>query len=196
MFTGIIQVVMPVISATPHGECVRVRIKKPVRWKLTRGQSVAVDGVCSTVISLKPSFFEVEYMPETLAKTTVKLLRKGSMVNLGRPLTLIDPIDGGLIQGHVDVCGTVRAIEKRRMTKTITVTIPKSFKQYIALKGSIAINGVSLTVARIRQNAFVVALIPYTLAHTNLGSLKNGDAVNVEIDVIARYVAHILKADK
>lgn len=188
MFTGIIQAVMPVISVVPKGECLRARIRKPSRWKLALGQSVAVDGVCSTVITIKPSFFEVDYMPETLAKTTVKHFKKGTLVNLGKPLTIKDSIDGGLVQGHVDMYGTVRSMHKQGKTRLLTVTMPKALRPYIAPKGSIAINGVSLTVARIDKSTFSVALIPYTLAHTNLGLLQKGDSVNVEVDVLARYV--------
>src|SRR3989344_3096397 len=128
MFTGIIQAVMPILSVTPRGECLFMRIKKPMRWKLALGQSVAVDGVCSTVISLKPSSFAVEYMPETLAKTTVKSFKKDIMVNLGRPLTLQDSIDGGLVQGHVDARGKVQAVEKHGRTRMLIVTVPAAFK--------------------------------------------------------------------
>src|SRR3989344_1330050 len=106
MFTGIIQAVMPIVSVTSAGECLRVRIKRPSGWKLALGKSIAVDGACSTVMSLKPSFFEVEYMPETLAKTTVGSFQKNTLVNLERPLALRDLIDGGLVQGHVDARGT------------------------------------------------------------------------------------------
>lgn len=195
MFTGIVRAVMPIVSVTSIGECLRVRIKRPSGWKLAPGQSVAVDGVCSTAVSLKPSFFEVEYMPETLAKTTVRSFGKGTMVNLERPLALRDLVDGGLVQGHVDACGTIRSIGKDGKTQAIVVAVPKALEKYIAPKGSITINGVNLTIAWVKKGAFGVALIPYTLTHTNLGSLQKGDAVNIEIDVIARYVAHILKAD-
>jgi len=193
MFTGIIQSVVPVVSASSKGECLCVRIKKPTSWNLSLGQSISVDGVCSTVTLLRSSFFEVEYMPETLAKTTVGLFQKNTEVNLERSLTLQDFIDGHLVSGHVDACGAVRKIESKGETKEITITVPKELKKYIATKGSVTMNGVSLTVALAEKNTFRVALIPYTLVHTNLGLLEKGDSVNVEIDIMARYVEKMLE---
>lgn len=192
MFTGIIQKMAPIFSITPVGGCLRVRIKKPVGWKLTLGQSVAVDGVCSTIVSQKPSFFEVEYMPETLTKTTVGMFKKNQIINLECSLTLKDFLDGGLVQGHVDVRGTVEKTEKNRKTTMLRIAIPEALKKYIAPKGAVTVNGVNLTVVWRVKNTFAVALIPYTLVHTNLGLLKNGDHVNVEVDVFARYVVAAL----
>jgi riboflavin synthase len=189
MFTGIIQKTAPILSVTRENECLRIRIKKPFSWKLTLGQSVALDGVCSTVISHKPAFFEVDYMPETLSKTTVKMFKKNQIVNLEQSLTLKDFVDGGLVQGHVDACGTVKKIEKNEKTAILHIAIPKALKKYIASKGAVTINGVNLTVVRRVKSIFSVALIPYTLMQTNLGLLKKGDRVNVEVDVLARYVA-------
>lgn len=188
MFTGIIQSVMSVVATSPKGECLCVRIKKPAGWKLSSGQSISVDGVCSTVTLLRSFFFEVEYMPETLAKTTVGLFQKNTQVNLEQSLTLRDFIDGHLVSGHVDACGIVQKITSKGKTKEMTITVPKELKKYIATKGSVTVNGVSLTVALAEKNTFRVALIPYTLAHTNLGLLEKGSRVNVEIDVVARYV--------
>jgi riboflavin synthase len=188
MFTGIIQKTAPILSVTPEGECLRVRIKKPLGWRLTLGQSIALDGVCSTVISHKPAFFEVDYMPETLAKTTVKIFKKNQIVNLEQSLTLKDFVDGGLVQGHVDTCGIVKKIEKNRKTAILYIEIPEALKKYIAPKGSVTVSGVNLTVVQRVKNTFTVALIPYTLMQTNLGLLQKGDQVNVEVDVIARYV--------
>lgn len=169
--------------------------QKAFRVEATLGQSVSVDGVCSTVMSLRPSFFEVEYMPETLAKTTVGSFQNNTPVNLERPLALRDLVDGGLVQGHVDARGTIRLIEKDGKTQTLAVAVPKALEKYIASKGSVTINGVNLTITWVKKGTFGVALIPYTLTHTNLGSLKKGDAVNIEVDVVARYVAHILNTD-
>jgi len=192
MFTGIIQSVAPVVSTSSKGECLCVRIKKPAGWKLSLGQSISVDGVCSTVTLLRLSFFEVDYMPETLAKTTVGLFQKNTRVNLERSLTLRDFIDGHLVQGHVDACGVVQKITSKGKTKEITIIVSKELKKYIATKGSVTMNGVSLTVVLAKKNTFRVALIPFTLAHTNLGLLEKGSRVNVEIDVIARYVEKML----
>lgn len=197
MFTGIIQSVAPVLSASFRGECFGVRIKKPAGWKLSLGQSISVDGICSTVTKMSPrasserkskSFFEVEYMPETLAKTTAPSFKKNTKVNLERSLTLHDFIDGHLVSGHVDARGVVQKIEGKGKTKEMTIAVPKELKKYIATKGSVTMNGVSLTVVVSEKNTFRVALIPFTLAHTNLGLLEKGSRVNVEIDVVARYV--------
>lgn len=193
MFTGIVQKVAPILSITPQGECLRVRIKKPAGWKLALGQSVAVDGVCSTVVSQKLSFFEVEYMQETLAKTTVETFEKGTIVNLERSLTLKDFVDGGLVQGHVDAYGTVNKTEKKGKTAVFQIAIPKALKKYIACKGAITVNGVNLTVVQAEKGFFSVALIPYTLFHTNLGLLEKGDKVNIEVDILARYVEKLIQ---
>ena len=192
MFTGIIQKMALILSVTFKGECLRVRVKKPLGWKLTLGQSVALDGVCSTIISHKPAFFEVDYVPETLAKTTAKMFKKNQIVNLEQPLTLKDFLNGGLVQGHVDTCGTVKKIEKNGKTVILYIAIPEALKKYIAPKGAVTVNGVNLTVVRRVKSTFSVALIPYTLMQTNLGLLKNGDQINVEVDVLARYVAAAL----
>lgn len=190
MFTGIVQKMAPLLSVVSRGECLQVRIKKPLGWKLALGQSVAVDGVCSTVVFSKPDFFEVEYMPETLAKTTVKTFKKNQVVNLERSLTLKDFVDGGLVQGHVDTRGTVKKVEKIGKTALLEIIISEALKKYIAPIGSVTVNGVSLTVARVKKDTFSVALIPYTLEHTNLGFLKKGDVVNVEVDILARYIVN------
>jgi riboflavin synthase len=192
MFTGIIQKTAPVLSVTREKECLRVRIKKPAGWKLALGQSVALDGVCSTIISHRPAFFEVDYMPETLAKTTVKMFKKNQIVNLEQSLTLKNFLDGGLVLGHVDTCGTVKKIEKNGKTAILHIAVPETLKKYIAPKGAVTINGVNLTVVRRARSTFVVALIPYTLMQTNLGLLKKGDRVNIEVDVFARYVEAVL----
>ncbi len=193
MFTGIIQAVTPVQLVTKKEACLVVRLKKPARWKLVLGQSITIDGICSTVTKLGTTFFEVEYMSETLAKTTAGNFSKGSQVNLERSLTLRDYIDGHLVSGHVDARGKVLKIVTEENTKRMSIQIPRALQKYIAMKGSVAVNGISLTVAEVGGNVFTVALIPYTLEHTNLGLLKQGDSVNVEIDTVARYVERMLE---
>lgn len=193
MFTGIIQAVVPVLSGVKRGECLAVRLKKPAGWKLVLGQSITVDGICSTVTKRGTSFFEVEYMPETLRKTTAPSFEKGSQVNLERSLTLRDYIDGHLVSGHVDARATVHAIKVVGETKEITFIVPKAFAKFIVDKGSITLNGISLTVVWAKKDTVAVALIPYTLTHTNLGLLKRGDQVNMEVDTVARYVEKMLR---
>lgn len=192
MFTGIIQALTPVIAVFVAGEVLTVRIKKPRGWKLKLGQSLSVDGICSTVTALRPAYFEVEYMPETRAITTAEAFKKGTLVNLERSLALRDPIDGHLVQGHIDTRGTVVKITTRGETKEMTISFPHKFSKYIIEKGSISINGISLTVVRVTKDTCTVALIPYTLSHTSLGGEREGGSVNIETDIIARYVERMI----
>lgn len=189
MFTGIIQASAKVAASEKSGACVRVRIEKPRGWKLALGQSVAVDGICSTVTKQRAKFFDVEYMPETLSKTTAGEFAIGRVVNLERSLTLRDFVDGHLVMGHVDATGTV--VEKNNNTEEFS--LPLSLMRFVAVKGSITINGVALTVIGKKKRSFSVALIPFTITHTNLGALKRGVAVNIEVDLIARYLDSLLK---
>jgi riboflavin synthase len=188
MFTGIIEAKAGAISITAYRGGKRVRIKKPKGWKLGDGQSVNIDGVCSTVVAKDAKSFSVEYMPETLSKTAAGNITKGSELNLERSLMLHTRIDGHLVQGHVDTKGVVTEIKKIGMNHLVTVRIPKSLIKFVALHGSITVNGVSLTVARRAKDSATIALIPHTLSHTNLGALKKGDEVNIEVDLVARYI--------
>ena len=196
MFSGIIQAASPIVSAEMKHGCRRVRIKTPHGWKLAHGQSIAVDGVCSTIVAHaparahagRPATFDVEYMPETLSKTTAGLFQKNTLVNLERSLTLGSLVDGHLVQGHVDARGRIAGVVEVGASKEVIIAAPQSLMRYIALHGSIAVNGVSLTVARTGRSTFTVALIPHTLTHTNLGLWGVGDLVNIEVDMIARYL--------
>lgn len=192
MFTGIIQAVVPVLATFEKEACLVVRLKKPSGWKVTLGQSITVDGICSTVTKKGPSFFEVEYMPETLEKTTAGTFKEALWVNLERSLTLRDYVDGHLVAGHVDARGTITKRESTGNTRVLHITVPRALRKYIATKGSVAVNGISLTVVGVKQDTFSVALIPYTLEHTSLGLLETGDDVNVEVDMVARYVERML----
>ena len=189
MFTGIIRAVSPVISVVPRNGNLVAQIETPANWELSLGQSIAVDGVCSTVTNIGPGFFEVVWIPETIAKTTVGSYTAGSKVNLERSLTLQDFVDGHIVQGHVDSRAKVAQIATEDGATRVTVEVPTDLTQFIAQKGSICINGVSLTVAAKDGPLATVALIPYTLEHTNLGLLKEGDMINLEVDMIARYLA-------
>ncbi len=198
MFTGIIQATAKVTSAKSAGDCIRVGIKKPKdpkAWKLALGQSISIDGICSTVTAVSKDAFEVEYMPETLKKTTAGSFAKGVLVNLERSLALKDFVDGHIVQGHVDARARAASIADEGNTRRIAIEIPKDLARFVAALGSIAINGVSLTVARFESGKATVALIPHTLSHTNLGALKRGDSVNIEVDVMARYIVAAMEAN-
>ena len=199
MFTGIIQATSKVTATKKSGSVIAVRIKKPQKpavWKLALGQSISIDGICSTVTAQNKDEFEVEYMPETLLKTTAGSFARDALVNLERSLTLKDFVDGHVVQGHVDARAKIAAVVEEGTTRRITIELPKGLVRYVAALGSIAISGVSLTVARLSGTKATVALIPHTLSHTNLGMLKRRDLVNIEVDVMARYIVAALDAGK
>lgn len=192
MFTGIITAKEKVRRVLRKGGGLAVRIGKPSGWRLVRGESIAVDGVCSTVQRCGGDYFEVEYMPETLKKTTAGRFAKGDVVNLERSLRFGERLGGHLLQGHVDAAGTLKKIVEQGSARACTIAFPARLRELIAPKGSIAINGVSLTVVEVGKGWFSVSLVSYTLRHTNLGILKKGAPVNIEVDMLARYLAAIL----
>lgn len=193
MFTGIVQVTGEVLVAVDARGVKTVRIARPKAWKLVKGQSVSIDGICSTVAKLDAKAFEVAYMPETISKTTAGDFGRGARLNLERSLTLADYVDGHFVMGHVDARGKVVAVEKAKGAHVVTISAPSELLPLLALHGSVAVNGVSLTIARRGKGTFSVALIPYTLAETNLGDLVRGSAVNIEADPLARYVRAMLE---
>jgi len=156
------------------------------------GSSIAVSGVCLTVVSVEPGRFGVEAVPETLSRTILGDLRVGDPVNLERPLTLEQRLGGHLVQGHVDGVGEVLDVTPEGDGKRVTVGIPPPLRRYVAEKGSISIDGVSLTVAAAGADRCEVALIPHTLKVTTSGSYVRGTRVNLEVDLLARYIARLL----
>ena len=188
MFTGITQSMSPIVAIERRNGGARVRIKKPAGWTLSVGQSVSVDGICSTVVRKTPGYFEVEYMPETLSKTTAASFERGAVVNLERSLTFKSFIDGHVVQGHIDGRGRVAGLHARGSSREYTIDVPRSLTRFIVPQGSIALNGVSLTIASVRKHTCTVALIPFTLQHTNLGTLKKDDLLNIETDILARHI--------
>lgn len=187
MFTGIIEKTAHVKKVYAEHKGIRVRIEKPRGWKLVMGQSISIDGICSTVVAQTSGAFEVDYMPETMLKTTASSLKKDSTVNLERSLVYGARIEGHIVQGHVDTQVRISHITKQGSSSLLSFRIPAAFKRYVALHGSITMHGVSLTVARLSGTLCTVALIPHTLTHTNLGFLVTGDHVNIEVDYLARY---------
>ncbi len=167
-------------------------IRKPRSWKLKEGESVSVEGVCSTVQQTGRGIFQVTYMPETLRKSTLGDLRPDDKVNLERSLTLESLIGGHLVQGHVDTTGRIRAIKSEGEAKIYTFEIPRQFSRYIVPKGSIAIDGISLTVVNPRRTTFQVSLLAYTLGRTTLGEKGAGRRVNIEFDMLAKYIERLL----
>jgi riboflavin synthase len=188
MFTGIIQATARVKAVEEARKILRVRIEAPRAWKFPLGASIDVDGICSTVVKKGSDFFDVEYMPETLSKTTAASFKAGRLVNLERSLKFGDRIDGHPVQGHVDCAAPVTMITNKGASREMTVKPNAKLARQATLHGSIAINGVSLTIARKHGPNVTVALIPYTLKHTSLGTLKKGDLVNVEFDHSRAYL--------
>ncbi|MDO8241102.1 MAG: riboflavin synthase [Candidatus Moranbacteria bacterium] len=196
MFTGIIQKVSVVEKVSRKNNSLFVSVKIPTKWKVWQGESIAIDGVCSTVKSLTKKDFTVEYMPETIQKTIVGNFAKGTEVNLERSLKLNDLLDGHIVQGHVDTTGQIMEIKKVQESKVIKIKIPSSFMRLVVDKGSVTINGISLTVVVTGKNWFTISLVSYTLENTNLGTIAVGDSVNIETDVLAKYVEKLIKHRK
>ena len=187
MFSGIIEAEGKIIGAEASGRCLRVRVQKPRAWDLSLGESISVDGICSTVVAKSASSFDVEYMPQTLEKTTARLFKRGIIVNLERSLRYGARIHGHFVAGHVDAASTVFKVDRKGRSRVISIKTSPEVSNYIVARGSVAVNGVSLTVAAKGRGFFSVALIPHTLEVTNLGTLKRGDVVNIEVDMLARY---------
>lgn len=160
---------------------------------LRAGDSLCCDGVCLTAIKVAGGSFTAELMPETLRRTKFSQSAAGDKINLEKSLRLGDTISGHFVMGHVDAVGQVWKIGKQGADASLTVKVPKRIVKYLAYKGSVALNGVSLTIGESGQNWFKVYLIGYTRKITNLGRLKAGDEVNIEVDTIARYLERLLK---
>jgi len=194
MFTGIVEETGAVRAVRARGDVVELTIEAgAVLGTLSPGDSVAVNGCCLTAVSVSPDAFVCELTPETLARTSFGPdLEVGRRVNLERPLAANGRFDGHIVQGHVDGVGRVISLERLEQSAVLQVAPPAPLERYLVEKGSIAVDGVSLTVAALRPGAFSVALIPFTLERTTLDGLRPGDPVNLEADVIAKYVERLL----
>ena len=188
MFTGIIEEVGKVKTVRP-GQIIVNALKVLEGTKL--GDSMAVNGVCLTVSSLDTGSFAVDVMPETLRRTNLGLLRPGSPVNLERPLAMGERIGGHLVQGHVDATGRVISLMPEAGAVMARYAAPPEVMRYIVEKGFIAVDGVSLTIASLNATSFTVSLVAYTLGHTLLVSKRPGNLVNLEVDIMAKYVERL-----
>ncbi|MGH2556285.1 MAG: riboflavin synthase [Actinomycetota bacterium] len=196
MFTGIVEERGNVRSAGSRLEIIATKVAEDS----APGASLAVNGVCLTVVERRVDeggeVLAFDLSPETLDRTALSSLRPGDPVNLERPVTLLSRLGGHLVQGHVDGVGEIEEIEDSPPGKSIRVKLPDGLARYVVEKGSISIDGVSLTVTDVRGDAFGVALVPFTLDATSLGSARPGDRVNVEVDVVAKYVEGLLKGSR
>ncbi len=192
MFTGIVSAVSKVVSVEPG----RIGIDHAgIARHLKVGGSVAVNGCCLTVVKKRGPVFYADMVPETLRRTNLGALKEGTEVNLELPVSAGSLLDGHLVQGHVDTTAVVRSVSTAASGKEVTFELPSTISKFVAVKGSIAVDGVSLTVAAVDKprGTFKVALIPHTLEVTIAGGYRAGSVVNVEADVVARYVARNLR---
>ncbi|MBI2453213.1 riboflavin synthase [Candidatus Peregrinibacteria bacterium] len=194
MFTGIIQSVATITDIHANNKSYRLTIEASRLPKnLRKGSSVAVDGVCLTVCEDTFPFFSFDIIPETINSTHFKHKKKGDLVNLEPALRLNSALDGHLVIGHVDTACRVLKKTQNKSEVILALSFPKTLSAYIVQKGSITINGVSLTVQKFTSRFFTVHLIPYTLQSTNLRALQIGEYVNIEVDILSRYISHLFR---
>ena len=193
MFTGLIEDIGKVVAAraTEHG--VQLEIAAPGTAKQVRaGQSIAVNGCCLTLTSRRGDRLTFDLLEETLARTNLRELQPNSQVNLERALRADGRLGGHFVQGHVDCVSRIMVFDKKGPDFRLEIELPKEFAPYVASKASIAVNGISLTVADILPKRFVAWIVPYTKSHTNLDCAKTGDLVNLEFDILAKYIERMV----
>lgn len=201
MFTGLVEYVGAIKSierngaeARPESTCARVHVNAgPLASGLAKSGSIAVNGCCLTAIDISGETFAADLSGETLRRTSLGELTPGAPVNLERPLTAMKELGGHFVQGHVDGVGRVTRLEAEGTNWWFGVRVPPELAPYVAMKGSIALDGISLTVAGWHDGIVETAIIPFTYSHTNLSSLKVGDAVNIECDILAKYVERLME---
>ncbi len=193
MFTGLIRDVGTVLEKRTESGSASLKITTNLIPKLNLGDSIAVNGACLTVAALDPVWFKADVMPETIKSTTLEYLQPGDRINLEPALCLTDRLGGHLVSGHVDGIGRVASIRPENNAVVIYISIPEELEKFVALKGSVAVNGVSLTIQEVSGAKFMVSLIPHTMQSTNFQDLRLHDRVNIEVDIMARYVANLLE---
>ncbi|HKX83580.1 MAG TPA: riboflavin synthase [Pyrinomonadaceae bacterium] len=193
MFTGIVEELGSVAEITPLPDGIRIEIKaRTVTGGSNEGDSIAVNGVCLTALDITPDSFAADVSRETLDRSTLGQLDLGSPVNLERAVTPQTRLGGHIVQGHVDARGEFVSATQRGDFYTVVVRFPAEVSRYLVYKGSVSVEGISLTIANLQDDTFEIAVIPKTWESTNLSSLRPGDAVNLEVDVIAKYVERIM----
>lgn len=196
MFTGIIEELGEIVELERTADNLNIKVKAEMTPELKIDQSVSHNGVCLTVVAINGPFYTVTAIQETLKKTNLGNLKQGDAVNLERAMKLGARLDGHIVQGHVDHTAICQNIEELEGSWYFTFAYDSSSENITIEKGSITVNGVSLTVVNSKKNEFSVAIIPYTLKHTTFKSLKKGDAVNLEFDVIGKYVKRLKELGK
>lgn len=194
MFTGIVEQIGLVESVADEASGRRVLLSAPILSGTQIGASIAVSGVCLTVMEVDGSRVAVDVVPETLRRSNLGGLARGDRVNLERPLSVGSRLDGHIVQGHVDGTGEVRSVQSGEEGAVMTISAPERLMSHIVEKGSIAVDGVSLTVVGLGEEGFDIALIPHTLESTTLGLRKRGEVVNLETDIVAKYIERLVTA--
>lgn len=192
MFTGIIKAISQIQKKETTNNCLFLTIAKPLGWKIKPGDSICSDGACLTVKKVNKDNYITELMPETLDKT---YFAKSNYkhINLEKSLKLNHVLDGHLVTGHVDCLGKINKITKRGNSKIYQISFPKKFAKYVAVKGCIAMDGISLTIVEAATNWFTVSLVDYTLKNTTIGRKQVGELVHLEFDIIAKYLEKLVK---
>jgi riboflavin synthase len=191
VFTGLVADLGTVAALERGDEGARLRVRTPLAAELVEGDSIAVNGACLTAAAVGDGEFAADVMNQTLALTSLGPLAEGDRVNLELALRAADRLGGHVVQGHVDGTGTVTAVREDGFARRVEVELPKELRRYVVERGSVAVDGVSLTVAGVTESGFEVSLIPETLERTNLGAAEPGRVVNIEVDVVARYVERL-----
>jgi riboflavin synthase len=193
MFTGLVESVGEVLEAKPTAAGVRLRVAAPIAGELALGDSLAVNGVCLTVVAADAREVSADVGPETLRVTTLGGLARGSVVNLERPLRADGRFGGHFVQGHVDAIGHIEALRPDAEFHWLTVRFPAALAQYLVPKGSIAVDGISLTIAQLGSDRFDVQIVPFTMQQTNLRRAQVRDRVNLECDMVGKYVVRAME---
>ncbi len=196
MFTGLVQGLGTIAAVQPTADGVRLAVATPLGRELAQGDSIAVNGVCLTAIEPSAGTFAADVMNETLRRSSLAEVAAGAEVNLELAMRAGDRLGGHIMQGHVDAVGTVAAIAQDGFSRVVTIAAPPELLRYVVEKGSIAVDGVSLTVSAVDEESFSVSLIPETLERTILGSAEVGKPVNLEVDVLAKYVEKLVGAHR
>jgi len=194
MFTGLIADVGSVTALERAGAGATLRIRTRLAHELSEGDSIAVNGVCLTATDVGEGIFQVQAMSETLSRSSLGGLRAREQVNLELPVRAQDRLGGHVVQGHIDGTGTVRAIREQGFARVLEIEVAPRLGRYLVEKGSVAIDGVSLTVSALLEGGFAVSLIPETLRRTNLGGVGEGALVNIEVDILAKHLERLMEA--
>ena len=192
MFTGLVADLGTVTAVDATADGVRLAVRTALAGEIGEGDSVAVNGVCLTATAIAEGQFSADVMHETLRRSSLAGVGEGTPVNLELPLRAADRLGGHVVQGHVDGLGSVRGVQEDGFARIVTIAAAPELLRYVVEKGSIAVDGISLTVATVSDDSFSVSLIPETLERTNLGAAEPGQPVNLEVDVLAKYVEKLV----